>query len=121
MGMTAPHLLMGRKGERIACRYLMKQGFDILARRFKARRGEIDLIALEGEVLACIEVKTRASRAFGDPWEFVEWEKQQSRRQAFDEFVARYDLGQYTYRFDVVSVIAPGTPAQEVNVYRNAF
>ncbi len=121
MGMTAPHLLTGRKGERIACRYLMKQGFDVLARRFKARRGEIDLIALEGEVLACIEVKTRASRAFGDPWEFVDWEKQQSLRLALEEFVARYDLGQYAYRFDIVSVIAPGTKLQEIHLYRNAF
>lgn len=74
MGMTAPHLLMGRLGERVACRFLMTEGFDVLARRFKARRGEIDLIAFEGNVLVCVEVKTRASRAFGEPWEFVDWE-----------------------------------------------
>jgi putative endonuclease len=119
--MTAPHLLMGRKGERLACRFLMKQGFDILARRFRAHRGEIDLIALEGDVLVGVEVKTRASRAFGDPWEFVDWEKQQSLRLALEEFIARYDLGQYVYRFDIVSVVAPGTRSQEINLYRNAF
>jgi putative endonuclease len=119
--MATPHLLMGRKGERLACRFLMKQGFDILARRFQARRGEIDLIALEGDVLAFIEVKTRASRAFGEPWEFVDWEKQQSLQQAADEFVARFDLGRYAYRFDIVSVLAPGTSQQEISLYRNAF
>jgi putative endonuclease len=112
---------MGRKGERIACRFLMKQGFDILARRFRARRGEIDLIALEGSMLVFVEVKTRASRDFGDPWEFVGWEKQQSLELAAEEFIARYNLGQYTYRFDVVAVIAPGTRSQEVALYRNAF
>lgn len=112
---------MGRKGERIACRFLMKQGFDILARRFRARRGEIDLIALEGSMLVFVEVKTRASRDFGDPWEFVGWEKQQSLQLAAEEFIARYNLGQYTYRFDVVAVIAPGTRSQEVALYRNAF
>jgi putative endonuclease len=92
MGMATPHLLTGRKGERLACRFLMKQGFDILARRFPARRGEIDLIALEGDVLAFIEVKTRASRAYGEPWEFVDWEKQKNLQQAADEFVARFPL-----------------------------
>jgi putative endonuclease len=119
--MTAPHLLMGRKGERVACRYLMKRGFDILARRFHARRGELDLVALEGSVLVFIEVKTRASKEFGDPWEFVDWEKQQSLQFAADEFIARYDLGQYAYRFDVIAVIAPDTQGQEIALYRNAF
>jgi putative endonuclease len=119
--MTVPHLLMGRMGERLACRFLMKQGFDILARRYQARRGEIDLVALEGGVLVCVEVKTRASRTFGDPWEFVDWRKQQSLRFALEEFVARYDLGQYAYRFDVVSVVAPGTRRQEITLFRNAF
>jgi putative endonuclease len=112
---------MGRLGERIACRYLMKQGFDILARRFQARRGEIDLVAFEGNILAFIEVKTRASRGYGAPWEFVGWEKQQSLQTAANEFIVRHDLGQYTYRFDVVSVIAPGQKDQEIALYRNAF
>ena len=99
----------------------MRQGFDILARRFRARRGEVDLIALEGNVLVFVEVKTRATREYGDPWEFVGWEKQQSLRLAGEEFIARYDLGQYAYRFDVVAVVAPGTRNQEVALYRDAF
>ncbi len=119
--MKAPHLLMGRLGERIACRYLMRLGFDILARRFKASRGELDLVAFEGSVLVFVEVKTRASREFGEPWVFVDWEKQQSLRLAADEFIAHYDLGQYTYRFDVVAVVAPNSSEQEVALYRNAF
>lgn len=119
--MTAPHLLMGRKGERLACRFLMKQGFDVLARRFQARRGEIDLIALEGETLTFVEVKTRASKDFGDPWEFVGWEKRQSLQAAAEEFIARYDLGGRSYRFDIVSVVAPGTSKQEIHLHRNAF
>jgi putative endonuclease len=119
--MTAPHLLLGRKGERIACRHLMDLGFDILARRFRARGGEIDLIALEAGLLVFIEVKTRATREFGEPWEFVDWQKQQSLRLAAEEFIARYDLGWYAYRFDVVAVIAPGSRNEEIALYRNAF
>ncbi len=119
--MTAPHLLKGRLGERIACRYLLRQGYDILARRFHARWGEIDLIAFDGPVLAFVEVKTRGSRDFGDPTEFVDWQKRQSLRLAAEEFIAQYDLGEYSYRFDIVTVVAPATRDEEVSLFRNAF
>jgi putative endonuclease len=118
--MDAPHLLQGRLGERIACHYLMRRGFDILARRHRTGAGEIDLIALEDDILVFVEVKTRASRQFGDPWEFVDWQKQQRIRRTAEDFIARYNL-QYTYRFDIVSVISPGTARQEITLFRNAF
>ena len=114
--MTAPHLLRGRKGERIACRFLLKQGFDILARRYRSRSGELDIIAYEGDTLVFIEVKTRSSAAFGEPWEFVDWQKQQILRRTAEDFIADHDLGQYAYRFDIVSVL--GT---EATLFRNAF
>jgi putative endonuclease len=99
----------------------MRQGFDILARRYRARRGEVDLIAFEGDTLVFVEVKTRATRQFGDPWVFVDWEKQQSLRLAGEEFIARHDLGRYGYRFDVVDVVVPGSGVPEITLYRNAF
>jgi putative endonuclease len=120
--MPAPiHLLTGRKGERLACRFLMRQGFDILARRFRGHQGEIDLIAFEGTTLVFIEVKTRSSRDYGDPWEFVDWEKQQRFRLTAEEFIARYDIAQYAYRFDIVSVIWSETQPTEIALHRNAF
>lgn len=119
--MEDTHLKTGRLGERIACRYLMKQGFDILARRYRARSGEIDLIAFESGVLVFVEVKTRASTAYGDPIEFVDWEKQQRFRRAAEEFISHHDLGRYAYRFDIVSVVAPGRAEQKIALYRNAF
>ncbi len=112
---------MGRLGERIACRYLMRQGFDILARRYRARSGEIDLIAFEGGLLVFVEVKTRATRDYGDPFEFVDWQKQQKFRRAAEEFIVHCDLGHYAYRFDIVSVVAPGTKGELVALYKNAF
>jgi putative endonuclease len=114
--MDAPHLLQGRKGERIACRYLLRQGFDILARRYCTRSGELDIVALEQDTLAFIEVKTRSSSEFGEPWEFVDWQKQQILRRTAEEFIADYDLGQYAYRFDIVSVLG-----KEATLFRNAF
>lgn len=114
--MVAPHLLQGRRGERIACRFLIRQGFDILARRCRTRSGELDIIAFEHDVLVFIEVKTRRSREFGEPWEFVDWQKQQILRRTAEEFIAEHDLGQYAYRFDIVSVIE-----RTATLFRNAF
>jgi putative endonuclease len=119
--MLAEHLRQGRLGERIAGRFLIRQGFDILARRFHGRAGEVDLVGLENQTLVFVEVKTRASSEFGDPWEFVDWRKQQSLRRVAEEFIARYDLGNYAYRFDIVSVVGPGTSKEEVLLLRNAF
>ena len=119
--MIAPHLLEGRRGERIACRSLMRKGFDVLARRFQSRYGEIDIVGFDRDVLVFVEVKTRASREFGDPSEFVDWEKQQRFRRTAEEFIARYDLGQYAYRFDIVSIVAPGAASEEITHFQNAF
>jgi len=114
--MDAPHLLQGRKGERVAARFLLKQGFDILARRYRGRSGELDIIALEQDTLAFVEVKTRSSSKFGEPWEFVDWQKQQTLRRTAEEFIADHDLSQYSYRFDIVSVLG-----KEAQLFRNAF
>ena len=114
--MTAKHLLVGRKGERIACRRLLREGFDILTRRWTGRQGELDIVAFEGELLAFIEVKTRSSAQYGEPWEFVDSQKQLILQRAAYEFIAKYDLGQYVFRFDIISVI--GT---EATLYRNVF
>jgi putative endonuclease len=114
--MVAPHLLEGRRGERVACRFLLQQGFDVLTRRYRGRSGELDIIALDQETLVFVEVKTRSSRDFGEPWEFVDWQKQQKLRRTAEEFIADHDLGQYTYRFDIVSVIG-----KDVALFRNAF
>ena len=114
--MTAKHLLLGRRGERIACRWLLREGFDILTRRWYGRRGELDIVAFEDELLVFLEVKTRSSAQYGEPWEFVDPRKQLVLQRTAEEFIAEYDLGRYTYRFDIVSVTG-----KKVLLYRNAF
>jgi putative endonuclease len=58
-----PRHVLGRRGERLAADHLERLGFAILARNFRTRHGEIDLIAFDGEVLVFAEVKTRRVRA----------------------------------------------------------
>ena len=63
--------LRGDIGEELACKYLLQNGYKILERNFRIRGGEIDVIALDGETLAYIEVKTRTSYQFGRPEESI--------------------------------------------------
>jgi Holliday junction resolvase-like predicted endonuclease len=67
---------LGPAGERAAARYLQRLGYRIVARGHRQRLGEIDLIALDGECLVFVEVKTWASDADGDPSHAVEFRKQ---------------------------------------------
>lgn len=114
--MTAPHLIQGRRGERIACRFLLREGYDVLARHHRNRSGELDIVAFEGDVLVFVEVKMRSSPEFGEPWEFVDRQKQQIVRRAAEEFIADHDLAQHSYRFDIVSVLG-----DKPTLFRNAF
>ena len=61
----------GKYGEDLACEFLKKQDYKILERNFRIRGGEIDIIALDGQTLVYVEVKTRSSHQFGLPEEAV--------------------------------------------------
>lgn len=110
----------GDRGEDLACRFLETRGYRILARNFRTRRGEIDIVACEGEILAFIEVKSRAHDRFGSPEEAVGPAK---RRQILH--MAREYLGgrETTCRFDVVALsAAPGPSGRwRVRLIRDAF
>jgi putative endonuclease len=108
-------------GEDVACRELARRGYAILARRFRTRYGEIDIVARDGPALVFVEVKTRSSRRFGMPAEAVTGRKQAKIALMASEFLSRWGLRQVPCRFDVVAVLVPpeGTPA--VEVMRAAF
>jgi len=80
-------------------------GWRILARNFRYRRKEIDLIARRGVVVAFIEVKARAGPAFGHPLEAVTPAKRREIETVARAWVARYGRPEDTYRFDTVAVL----------------
>jgi putative endonuclease len=94
----------GRLGEDIACRYLLRKGYIILARNYRFEKTEIDIIARDGNVLVFVEVKTRTSDQMAYPEQAVGRAKQKNIRHAAENFVfeEQYDL---TARFDVVAVV----------------
>ncbi|MBI2590445.1 MAG: YraN family protein [Candidatus Blackburnbacteria bacterium] len=63
--------VVGNRGEDVACNFLKKQGYKIIARNFQNRTGEIDIVALDHNFLVFVEVKTRFSYKYGLPEESV--------------------------------------------------
>jgi uncharacterized protein (TIGR00252 family) len=79
-------LPLGRRGERAAEKYLKRNGYRIVARNFRASGAEIDLVAIDGETLVFVEVKTRRSRSAGAPEDAVDERKQSRMRRAAEAF-----------------------------------
>jgi putative endonuclease len=121
MSPTSDRITLGKTGEDYACRELERRGYEILARRFRTRLGEIDIVAREDETLVFIEVKARRSTRFGAPCEAVDWRKQQTIGRLAAEYVLRYGIGNARCRFDVVSVIFGDGLRPRVEILRNAF
>ncbi len=111
---------LGELGEDAACRELERRGYAILARRFRTRHGELDIIAREGDVLVFVEVKTRSSDVFGGPLDAVTARKQRKLGRMALEYIARSRLSGVACRFDVVGVLRRGGET-EIEVVANAF
>ena len=94
----------GLAGEEVAARWLAEAGLPVVARRFRTRRGEIDLIARDGAVLVFVEVKLRSRDDFGRPAEAVTAVKQRRLANAAALFLARTGWGDRPCRFDVIEV-----------------
>ncbi len=110
----------GREAEDAAAAWLARRGFEILDRNHATRRGEVDLVCREGDVLCFVEVRSRASRAQGEPAETVDRAKARRVVHAATDWALRHGGLDRAIRFDVVSVLVlPGGP--DVTLYRNAF
>jgi putative endonuclease len=118
--MTQARVSLGKLGEDLAVRELERRGYEILARRYRTRGGEIDIISRDGETTVFVEVKAREDGEFGAGWEAVRgWKQRRMVRIAID-YAARHGLTDTPCRFDVVSIrFGPDGPA--IEVYRNAF
>jgi putative endonuclease len=102
---------LGDEGEEAAARHLEAQGFRIVARKHRTRRGEVDLVAEREKLLVFVEVRTRASDAFGTPEETVDARKQARFIEAARDFLARWRGGEREIRFDVIAVVGLGSAA----------
>lgn len=102
----SPHLQLGRRGERIAERYLRRRGWVILARRYQSRLGEVDLIALDGDQLVFVEVKTRSDATAVESSRIVHPDQRRRIEGAARHFVKARAQTHRSWRIDLLVVNA---------------
>jgi putative endonuclease len=110
----------GREAEDLAAAFLRERGFEILDRNHAIRRGEVDLVCREGDVLCFVEVRSRTSEAQGGPEETVGTRKARRVVAAATDWAMRNGGLERAIRFDVVAVsFGDGTP--RIEHFRAAF
>ncbi len=95
---------LGKNGEQEAVKYLEKKGLKIMKINWRFGKLEIDIIAMDKDELVIVEVKTRATDAFGEPEVFVDKKKQNRLIKAANAYILEVDFTGET-RFDVISVL----------------
>ncbi|MBU0599630.1 YraN family protein [bacterium] len=111
---------LGKKGEEIAVKYLKKQGYKIIELNYQTKLGEIDIIALDKNILVFIEVKSRISPRYGPPIEAVNQRKRLQVEKVAKVYLTQKNLWHLNCRFDIVSIILT---AQKPNIFlaKDAF
>ena len=99
---------LGEVGERIAERWLARDGWKVLNRRFRNGHRDIDLVVEREGVVAFVEVKARRDDHFGGPIEAVNWQKRIELARSARVWIDRHGRAGEAYRFDVVGVIVAG-------------
>jgi putative endonuclease len=94
----------GAAGEDEAARYLENAGLQIVARNFKTRLGEVDIVARDGAVTVFVEVKKRQNVSHGTAAEFVSGGKARRVVAAARLYAARHGLTEKPIRFDVIAI-----------------
>ena len=112
---------LGRKGEELAASALAGKGFMILARNYRQRYGEIDIIARDGGCVVFVEVKTRQSGGPYAPAEAVTPRKQLQIARVAQTYLAASGQQDCPCRFDVVTVEVTGAGSHRIDHLANAF
>jgi putative endonuclease len=111
----------GNEAEEAALAHLKRSGLKLIARNYRCKAGEIDLIMLDGATLVLVEVRYRSIRDFGGPAASVAWRKQRRIISAARHLLlTRAELRRYPARFDVVG-ISPGFKGLQIEWIKDAF
>src|SRR6266699_2559546 len=116
------HLRLGTRGEKLACRFLRKNGYKVLYRNFRGRSGgEIDIVCRDQDTLVFVEVKTRTREDFGRPIVAVDRQKQKRISRGGLNWLRMLDNPDILFRFDVVEVIIAEDASPHLELIKNAF
>ena len=120
-GMTMQRQQLGFLGENLAVAELTRRGYAILDRRYRTRRGEIDIVADDGGTIVFVEVKARATGDFGGGAEAVTPSKQRRLVSMAIDYLARRGLTDRPCRFDVIAIDDVDGASPVITVYCSAF
>jgi putative endonuclease len=108
VAMSTARQAFGKLGERIAERWLRRDGWVVVNRRFVNGKRDIDLVMRKEQTVAFVEVKARKGADFGGPVEAVHWRKQRELGRSAKVWIDRHGQPANDYRFDVVGVLVQG-------------
>ena len=113
--------IVGANGEAAVAQWYTDAGYEVVARNWRVREGEIDVIARRGATLVFCEVKTRRGTGYGLPAEAVTARKQARLRTLATRWLQAHDARADVVRFDVASVVPDGRSSWAVDVLEAAF
>ncbi len=120
--MDHSRLSVAKIGESLAVKHLKTRGCEILARNYRALRGEIDIIVQDGEFTVFVEVKTRRSLKFGLPQAAVTWQKQRQISKVALAYLQAHNLLDAPCRFDVIAIhLSPQLELLNLEPIESAF
>ena len=111
---------LGRSGESVAARYLKHNGYRIVSTNYRAKTGEIDIVAEEGGALVFVEVKMRRQSAYGSPQAAVDKRKQRKIARTAQHYLATTRQTGRRSRFDVLAITVMDGKTS-FKIIKNAF
>jgi len=114
----ATHNEFGKWGEEIACKFLENKGYRIVQRNYRHRKGEIDLICIDGETQVFVEVRTRNNEQFAETEESISRYKEELLIDTASHYLESKNI-ELDARFDVIIVIGKSNP--EIRHYEGAI
>lgn len=121
-GENSPHRReLGARGEELAAAYLKRKGFRIVEVNARCRLGEIDLVAMEGETVVIVEVKSKGGRSHGSPEDMLTVAKQRRLTLLARTYLQRRRWLSRPARFDVVAIDWEERAGERIRYYRDAF
>lgn len=112
---------IGRRGEAAAAAYLQRIGMTVVERNWRCQSGEIDIVALDEQVLVLVEVKTRTTSAKGTPEESVTPAKQRKLVRLAEAYITASGIESPEIRFDVVGIVPIAEDRALLRHHRGAF
>lgn len=120
--MTRSRRALGALGEEIAARHLERIGYRLAERNVRLFRGELDIVAWDGETLVFVEVRARRGEAMGSAAESVGPRKQRRLAELAAAYLHARRLGEVPCRFDVIAVYwSGGGEAPRIDHFVDAF